>query len=191
MKPLPRVWTLTFLPLAVVVLSESAQGQDTCPRASGADAEAGWAAYADNNMAAARRRFEAAVAQCDNDQYARSGLGYVSLRDGNVEEAERLWTVVSTAEPNNVDALVGLIWHGGVPGTSKRSEATLARSSNSNRGTRRPSNTWSVSEAQTQPWRAPTTVPTTRGATEIRRSRCGCTATAWRPMGRTGPQYYG
>ena len=108
MKPLPRVWTLTFLPLAVAVLSEPAQGQDACPRASGADAEAGWAAYADNNMAAARRRFEAAVAQCDNDQYARSGLGYVSLRDGNVEEAERLWTVVSTAEPNNVDALVGL-----------------------------------------------------------------------------------
>ena len=108
MKPLPRVWTLTFLPLAVAVLSERAQGQDACPRASGADAEAGWAAYADNNMAVARRRFEAAVAQCQNDQYARSGLGYVSLRDGNVEEAERLWTVVSTAEPNNVDALVGL-----------------------------------------------------------------------------------
>ena len=108
MKPLPRVWTLTFLPLAVVILSEPAQGQDTCPRASGPDAEAGWAAYADNNMTEARRRFEAAVAQCDDDQYARSGLGYISLRDGNVEEAERLWTVVTTAEPTNVDALVGL-----------------------------------------------------------------------------------
>ena len=32
MKPLPRVWTLTFLPLAVAVLSEPAQGQDACPR---------------------------------------------------------------------------------------------------------------------------------------------------------------
>jgi hypothetical protein len=41
MKPSPRVWTLTFLPLAVVILSEPAQGQDTCPRASGPDAEAG------------------------------------------------------------------------------------------------------------------------------------------------------
>ena len=108
MKPLPHVWTLTLLPLAVAVLSEPAQGQDACPRASGPDAVAGWAAYADNDMAEARRRFEAAVAQCDNDQYARSGLGYVSLRDGNVEEAERLWTVVSAAEPRNVDALVGL-----------------------------------------------------------------------------------
>ena len=108
MTPLPRVWTLTFLLRAVATLSEPANGQDACPRVSGPDAEAGWAAYAHNNMTEARRRFEAAVAQCDNDQYARSGLGYVSLRDGNVEEAERLWTVVSTAEPNNVDALVGL-----------------------------------------------------------------------------------
>ena len=108
MKPLPRVWTLTFLPLAVAVLSEPAQGQDGCPRTSGPDAEAGWTAYAANNMTEARRWFEAAVAQCQNDQYARSGLGYVFLRDGNVEEAERLWTVVRTTDPNNVDALVGL-----------------------------------------------------------------------------------
>ena len=75
MKPLPRVWTLTFLSLAVVVLSEPAEGQDGCPRASGLDAEAGWTAYAANDITEARRRFEAAVARCQNDQYARSGLG--------------------------------------------------------------------------------------------------------------------
>ena len=108
MKPVPRVRTLSLLPLAFAILSAPAQGQDPCPRASGPGAEAGWAAYADNDMAEARRRFEAAVAQCDNDQYARTGLGYVNLRDGNVQEAERLWRVVGTAEPNNVDALVGL-----------------------------------------------------------------------------------
>ncbi len=108
MKPLPRVWTLTLLLTAVAILFDSAQGQDACPRASGPDAEAGWAAYADNDMAEARRRFVAALAQCHGDQYARSGLGYVALRDGNVQEAERLWTLVTTAEPNNVDALVGL-----------------------------------------------------------------------------------
>ena len=108
MKPLPRVWTFAFLPLAVAILSEPVQGQDACPDASGPDAEAGWAAYADNDMTEARLRFEAAVARCDDDQYARSGLGYVSLRAGNVEDAERLWTVVRSAEPNNVDALVGL-----------------------------------------------------------------------------------
>jgi tetratricopeptide (TPR) repeat protein len=59
-------------------------------------------------MKEARRRFEAALARCDGDQYARSGLGYVSLRDGDPGEAERLWTVVLGAEPDNVDALVGL-----------------------------------------------------------------------------------
>ena len=108
MKPVPRVRTLALLPLAFAILSAPAQGQDPCPRASGPGAEAGWAAYADNDMTEARRRFEAAVAQCDNDQYARTGLGYVNLRDGNVQEAERLWRVVGTAEPKNVDALVGL-----------------------------------------------------------------------------------
>ena len=118
MKPFPRVWTLKLLPHTVLILSAavlsavipfaSAQGQEGCPRASGPDAEAGWTAYANNNMTEARRRFESAVAQCDNDQYARSGLGYVSLRDGNMAAAQRLWTVVRTAEPDNVDALVGL-----------------------------------------------------------------------------------
>ena len=108
MKPVPRVRTLALLPLAFAILSAPAQGQDPCPRASGPGAEAGWAAYADNDMTEARRRFEAAVTQCDNDQYARTGLGYVNLRDGNVQEAERLWSVVGTAEPKNVDALVGL-----------------------------------------------------------------------------------
>ena len=111
MRPLPHVWTLALplaFPLAAAILSEPVQGQDACPRASGPDAEAGWAAYADNDMTEARRRFEAAVTQCDDDQYARSGLGYVSLRDGDVEEAERLWMAVSAAEPDNVDALVGL-----------------------------------------------------------------------------------
>ena len=108
MKPVPLVPTLALLPLAFLTLSVRAQGQDRCPSASGPEAVAGWAAYTDNNMAEARRRFEAAVARCDNDQDARTGLGYVSLRDGKVGEAERLWAVVRTAEPNNVDALVGL-----------------------------------------------------------------------------------
>lgn len=108
MTPVPRVWMLTLLPLVAAILCEPARGQEGCPRASGPDAEAGWAAYADNDLTEARRRFEAALARCDDDQYARSGLGYISLRGGNLGEAERLWTVVLGAEPNNVDALVGL-----------------------------------------------------------------------------------
>ena len=108
MNPVPRVRRLALLPLAFATLTVPAQGQNSCPDASGPDAEAGWAAYGANDMTEARRRFEAAVAQCNNDQYARTGLGYVHLRDGYVEKAERLWTIVSTAQPKNVDALVGL-----------------------------------------------------------------------------------
>ena len=191
MKPVRPVGIPTLLLLAFLTLSAPAQGQDSCPSASGPGAEAGWAAYADNDIAEARRRFEAAVALCHNDQYARTGLGYVNLRDGNVQEAERLWTVVGTAEPNNVDALVGWAWRGGVRGTSTPSATTSARSSNSNRGTRRPSSIWSESPELTQPWRLPTTVPTRPGAAGTSRSRCGCTATASWPIQRTGQRCYG
>ena len=106
--PVPLVRTLALLPWAFVTLSASVNGQDACPNASSSEAEAGWAAYTDNDMTEARHRFEAAIAKCHGDQYARTGLAYVDLREGSVEEAERLWTVVRSAEPTNVDALVGL-----------------------------------------------------------------------------------
>jgi tetratricopeptide (TPR) repeat protein len=59
-------------------------------------------------MGEARARFRAALTRCDGDQYARTGLGYVELREGNADEAERLWSAVLVAEPSNVDALVGV-----------------------------------------------------------------------------------
>jgi hypothetical protein len=68
MKPVPPVRTLALLPLAFLILSTPAQGQNPCPSSSGPGTEVGWAAYANNDMAGALRRFEAAVAQCDNDQ---------------------------------------------------------------------------------------------------------------------------
>ena len=107
MKPVLLVRTLALL-LALPTLAAPVSAQDPCPSASGADAEAGWTAYVDNDMTEARQRFEAALARCDNDEYARTGLGYVELRDGNTAAADRLWTAVIAAEPNNVDALVGL-----------------------------------------------------------------------------------
>jgi len=82
--------------------------QDACPRASGADAEAGWAAFSTNDVERARLSFEAALARCPNDHYARTGLGYVALRAGTDSLAVRLWTVAVAADPNNVDALTGL-----------------------------------------------------------------------------------
>jgi len=59
-------------------------------------------------MVLARDRFEAAITRCDNDQYARTGLGYVALRDGDTAEATDAFRTVVDVEPNNVDALVGL-----------------------------------------------------------------------------------
>ncbi len=100
--------TLVLNLLAVFLTTTPAWAQDTCPRASGSDAEAGWAAYSAGDMAEARTRFEAAITRCPDDHYARTGLGYVALRDGTLAEANTLWTEVVAAQPNNVDALVGL-----------------------------------------------------------------------------------
>jgi tetratricopeptide (TPR) repeat protein len=121
--------------LAVIALSLGTPpvfGQDPCRNASAADAEAGWAAYAENDLTEARIRFETALARCDDDQYARTGLGYVELRDGEAEAAERLWSAVILAEPDNVDALVGLglaRWRAGdVDAVRERFTAVLALS---------------------------------------------------------------
>ncbi len=110
MKPVRSVYTPTLLLLGFVTLAVPARasGQDPCPSASAIDAEAGWVAYQANDMAAARMRFDAALARCDNDQYSRTGLGYVELREGRTEQADGLFTQVVFAEPNNVDGLVGL-----------------------------------------------------------------------------------
>ena len=93
--------TLPFLPV-------EASGQEVCPRASGPDAEAGWTAYRDGDMAQARRRFQAALSRCPDDGYARTGLGYVALREGADAEARELFARVVSANPDDVDALVGL-----------------------------------------------------------------------------------
>lgn len=85
-----------------------ARGQDPCPSASSVDAEAGWTAYREGDMGEARRRFETALSRCDNDQYARTGLGYVELRAGEEARAEVHFQTVLRAEPANVDARVGM-----------------------------------------------------------------------------------
>lgn len=101
--------TLLALGGAIVLLRPQALvAQDPCPSASGPQAEAGWAAYQDGDIAAARVQFETALQRCDNDHYARTGLGYVALREGDTAEATALMATVVRAEPNNVDALVGL-----------------------------------------------------------------------------------
>ena len=83
MKPLPRVWTLTFLPLAVAILSEPAQGQDACARASGPAARAGWAAYADNDMTQARPSTDVAPGVAPAYESPETTHFSIIDRDGN------------------------------------------------------------------------------------------------------------
>ena len=110
MTPSPRSRTSAgFLVLFAAFASPSAAyAQAACPSASAADATEGWSAYQDGDMAVARTLFQRALGTCDNDQYARTGLGYVELRDGFVDQAEVAFARVVDAEPNNIDALVGL-----------------------------------------------------------------------------------
>ncbi len=83
-------------------------GQDGCPAASALDAEAGWAAYRAGDVSGSRDRFLRALARCGNDDYARTGLAYVTLREGDADEAAGLFGTVLESDPTNVDALVGL-----------------------------------------------------------------------------------
>ena len=59
-------------------------------------------------MAAARTAFEAALRACPRHEGARTGLGYVALRQDRTDEARRLFDAVVADAPRNVDALVGL-----------------------------------------------------------------------------------
>lgn len=115
---------------SILLVPRGARAQDPCPSASGADAEAGWTAYQAGEMTDARLRFEAAIERCDNDQYARTGLAYVELRNGNTQQASTLLEQVVRAEPNNIDALVGLglaAWRSGDLGSVRsRFERVLA-----------------------------------------------------------------
>lgn len=97
-----------LLILLTLVVPALVAAQDPCPAASGRDAEAGWEAYRAGDMGEARRLFQMAVARCANDQYSRTGLGYVELREGDEIAADSLFRTVVRAEPDNVDALAGL-----------------------------------------------------------------------------------
>ena len=101
MKPASRARTLALVLLVLDFATPGApvDAQDVCPRASGPDAEAGWTAYSANDMTEARSRFVAALARCSNDQYARTGLGYVWLSPASCPARQ--------AGPTSFDGLAG------------------------------------------------------------------------------------
>ena len=59
-----RPWTpFLFLVCLVLLWAPAVQAQDPCPSASSVDAEAGWAAYQESDMVAARDLFLTALAR--------------------------------------------------------------------------------------------------------------------------------
>ncbi|HEX6911985.1 MAG TPA: tetratricopeptide repeat protein, partial [Longimicrobium sp.] len=85
-------------------------------------AEAGWTAYRAGDMDAARTAFEAALRRCPRHEGARTGLGYVSLRQDRTDQARRLFAAVVADAPRDVDALVGLgiaAWRGDDPAAAR------------------------------------------------------------------------
>lgn len=100
MNFLTRVRVLHVLVLGVAAPGPL-MGQDSCPGAASADAEAGWASYRAGDIPEARAHFEQALSRCAGAQYARTGLGYVELRDGRTAVADSLFTVVLAAEPSD------------------------------------------------------------------------------------------
>jgi tetratricopeptide (TPR) repeat protein len=129
MKPASRRRTLALHLLTLTLFTTRLAAQDACPRASGPDAEAGWTAYSSGDVSGARVRFEAALRRCPDDEYARTGLGYVELREASDSVAVDLWRRVLRAQPDNVDALVGLglaAWRAGdVAGVDARFRRVL------------------------------------------------------------------
>jgi len=59
-------------------------------------------------MAAAEEAFRAALERCPGHSGAETGLGYVSLRDGNTTVADEAFRIALAANPENTDALIGL-----------------------------------------------------------------------------------
>jgi len=108
MKSASRGSAIALYLLGMTLPAGGLVAQEACPRASGPAAEAGWAAYAGGDMEGASERFGSALAECPDDDYARTGLGYVRLRLSDVAGAAALWNEVIASDPTNVDALTGL-----------------------------------------------------------------------------------
>jgi len=79
--------TRTAATVLVLVMALGGAGgvaaQERCPAAAGPDAEAGWAAYRDGDMAAAQRAFDAALALCPD------AIGQTFVETRGVEGQQR------------------------------------------------------------------------------------------------------
>jgi hypothetical protein len=114
MPPLPPIRFITSsrrMALAIALLAghaAAAAGQPTCTPAAGAATTRGWKAYRSDSIAVARVAFAQALRGCPSDNDAEVGLGFVSLREGLLEEAQRHFAAVAARDSSYVDAWDGL-----------------------------------------------------------------------------------
>jgi len=99
------VWLALALTTA---LASPAGAQGRCDDASGQAAARGWAAYRKDSIALARSEFARALGGCATNSDAQVGLGFVSLREGKLDEADRAFTAVTLRDSAYADAWDGL-----------------------------------------------------------------------------------
>jgi hypothetical protein len=93
---------------ALVHPAARAQGAVPCDAASGQASARGWAAYRRDSIAVARTQFALALQRCATNSDAQVGIGFVSLREGKLDEAERAFTAVTVRDSAYADAWDGL-----------------------------------------------------------------------------------
>lgn len=84
----------------------SAQG--TCPPEAATLVARGWALFRADSIAPATDAFRRADRLCTENLDAKTGLGYVAIRDGRLAAAESTFSVVVQADSINADAWDGL-----------------------------------------------------------------------------------
>ena len=79
-----------------------------CPQRAGPVADSAWRAYRANRVPVAAARFAVADSLCPGLPEVQIGLGFVALRQDQLEAAERHFTVALRVYSLNADAWYGL-----------------------------------------------------------------------------------
>ncbi len=119
------------LALALLLAGTSLGAQaPACNAASGQAAARGWVAYRKDSIAVARVEFTRALGACATNSDAQVGIGFVSLREGKLDEADRAFTAVTVRDPAYADAWDGLAAtrnrRGDVPGAVAAAKRVVA-----------------------------------------------------------------
>jgi hypothetical protein len=88
--------------------ARQAAAQPACSPASAAATARGWQAYRRDSVQTARTSFALALHGCPSDNDAEVGLGFVALRDGQLDEAQRHFGAVTVRDSAYADAWDGL-----------------------------------------------------------------------------------